>query len=329
MNTKIEWADKVWNPVTGCEKISSGCRNCYADRMAKRLAGRYGYPPSPDQFSVKVHNKKMLDPTRWKKPRRIFVCSMGDIFHDDVPDGAITWMFWVMGHAPQHTYMLLTKRPKRMNEWFKKWTDRFDRNMHMEPILARGPEEVRKKHKCGRAHLFADMIEMWGQPPEGAAYPTYDWMSGMISWPNILPNLHIGVSVEDQKTADERIPLLFDTPAAIRFVSCEPLLEEIDLSGFLTMGTNCSCGGRRNTKDGCKGKMIRCNEGTVSLDGVIVGAETGPGARYMDPRWARNILRQCKNARVPFFFKKMTNNDPIPKDLLVRQYPGDIDVLYA
>lgn len=118
--TKIEWAEKVWNPVTGCTKISPGCQHCYAERMSKRLAGRFGYPAG-NPFAVTLHPERLDEPLHWRKPSRIFVCSMGDLFHDDVPDRFIDQLFWEMGHTHQrHTFLILTKRPERMRDWLLK-----------------------------------------------------------------------------------------------------------------------------------------------------------------------------------------------------------------
>ena len=120
MATKIEWCQETWNPITGCTKISEGCKNCYAERMAKRLAGRYGYPPKPKQFKVTLHRDKVGLPTKWRKPRMIFVCSMGDLFHDEVEFGTIHHVFQTAADYQRHTFIFLTKRPHRMLE-FTKW----------------------------------------------------------------------------------------------------------------------------------------------------------------------------------------------------------------
>src|SRR3990167_5603914 len=164
--TKIEWAEKVWNPVTGCTKVSEGCRNCYAERMSKRLAGRAGYPE--DGFKVTPHQDKLGETFHWRKPSRVFVCSMGDLFHKYVPDTFFAAVFSVMAQASQHTFLVLTKCPERLHSILMNW--------------------------CA-----AGLTLRSGYGP-------------------VLPNVWLGVSVEDQKTADERIPLLLQTPAAKRFV---------------------------------------------------------------------------------------------------------------
>lgn len=164
-DTKISWCDKTWNPITGCTKCSPGCVNCYAERMSKRLAGRCGYPKE-NPFAVTFHPDKLQEPMKWHKPSRIFVCSMGDLFHEQVKDEWIDAVFMTMDLSRRHTFMILTKRPERMREYLS-----------------------------GRTHI----IRM--------VYP--------------LPNVWLGVTVENQEQADKRIPFLLDTPAAKRFVSVE------------------------------------------------------------------------------------------------------------
>lgn len=241
--TKIEWTDKTYNPITGCTPVSEGCRNCYARRMAKRLAGRCGYP-ADDPFRVTIHQNRIAEPLRWKKPKHFFVCSMSDLFHEDVPFDVIDRIFAVMALTPQHTYQVLTKRPERMLKFFAEWS--------------------------------------------------------------ALPNVWLGVSAENQKAADERIPLLLKCPAAVRFVSAEPMLGPVDLYFGDNMTpdedsgvgcTPCDFGGKRHQHyigEPC-GRWI---------DWVIVGCETGPGAWTMELNWARALRDQCVAARVPFFFKR-------------------------
>ncbi len=240
--TKIEWAEKVWNPVTGCTKISSGCKNCYAERMSKRLAGRAGYPE--DGFKVTLHPDKLEEPLRWKKPSRIFVCSMGDLFHEDVPFAFIDRVIDTIYKCPQHTFLILTKRPHFMKEYF---------------------EQI-----------------------------------------GLRNNIWLGTSIEDQKTADERIPLLLQTPAAKRFVSYEPALGPVDFTNIMPVSL-------RPTHphdplmfyDALRGHCKASdNIGLPKLDWIIMGGESGPGARPMHPDWARSVRDQCKAAGTPFFFKQ-------------------------
>lgn len=228
MPTKIEWTEETWNPVTGCTPVSEGCENCYARRiMANRLRGRFGYPLDKP-FGVTVHHKRLNWAGRWRKPRRVFVCSMGDLFHARVPPGFVVCVLDVIRENPRHTFLLLTKRPRVMCSWL---------------------EEFQK-------------------------------MSGRLS------NLWAGTSAENQRRADERIPWLLKTPAAVRFVSLEPLLGPVDLRPAFNGTYDAKCGTEKRR-----------------LDWVIVGGETGPGARPMRPAWVRSIRDQCKSANVPFFFK--------------------------
>jgi protein gp37 len=222
--TKIEWCDETWNPITGCTPISAGCKNCYAARMAKRLAGRFGYPKDEPFRPGTFHRDKFSQPAKWKKPRRIFVCSMGDLFHEAVAWSAKESAFAVMAAAPWHTYMVLTKRPEEMLKFID------------HPQFEAGP----------------------------------------------FPHVWLGVSVENQAAANERIPILLEIPAAKRFVSCEPLLGPVDLEEYLYPPV----------------------VDVEPPDWVIVGSETGPGARQMHNKWAARIRDQCRATETPFFFKK-------------------------
>lgn len=272
MATKIEWTNETWNPVTGCSPISPGCDHCYAARMATRLAGRCGYPAAPDQFRVTMHPERLLEPLRWRKPRRVFVCSMGDLFHEDVSDKNIDHVFWAMDQSAAkwentgfggHTFQILTKRPERMLERVTAWQD--------------------------------------GNRLAGV----YDYL---------YPHLWLGVTAEDQQRADERIPLLLQTPAAVRFVSCEPLLGPVKFSGYeLSASAQANPAGppSYNKHDYLTGyvglvdhKLKGAGYHGPKLDWVIVGGETGPGARPMNPDWARSLRDECKAAGVPFFYKK-------------------------
>ena len=299
--TKIEWCDESWNPLSGCSAVSDGCRYCYAERMAHRLKGRHGYP-GEKPFAVTFHRDKLKEPRHWRKARRVFAVSMGDIFHDEISDGLIMWLFWEMAHNWNQTFLVLTKRPRRMLDWFEKWSNAFEEG-DFDPRLAKGPDAIRKAHKARRAHLFADMLDLWGEPPEGCGFPFYDWMEGIVTWPRTFANIHLGVSVENQKAADERIPLLLKTPASVRFVSCEPLLGFVNLEKidgrefeFDVISALVKSGPRRNT--------IRQ---FPALDGVLAGGETGPGARPMHPTWIRSLRDQCLEYDTPFFFKQWGN----------------------
>ncbi len=260
--TKIQWCDEVWNPVTGCTPVSEGCRNCYARRMAQRLRGRYGYPKD-DPFKVTLHPLRLDEPMGWRKPRKIFVCSMADPFHKDVPFDYLEKMHRFMWHAQQHTFLLLTKRPGIAREF----------------------------HDYIRAKPFTFLTE------QGKYWP--------------LPNVWLGVSVENQETANERIPMLVEIDAALHFISYEPALGPADLEKYLLACDDCGNRGSAalfGNRPGsghnlCQDACIKRGE-SPALDWVILGGESGPGARPMDVQWARTIRDQCVEAGVPFFFKQ-------------------------
>ncbi|WP_395705181.1 DUF5131 family protein [Rhodococcus ruber] len=242
--TGIEWTDATWNPVTGCTKMSPGCDHCYAESIAHRFAGTKAYP---NGFEVTLRPERMGQPLRWRRPRRVFVNSMSDLFHQDVPDEHIARVFAVMSVARRHTFQLLTKRHARMRSLLN--STEFQRAV---------------KHEA----------RAYDRSPLGPA---------PIQWP--LPNLWLGVSTENQKWADTRIPALLSTPAAVRFISAEPLLGPIELRCLLDW---------RETGDAYP----------ASLDWVIVGGESGPGARPMHPAWVESLRDQCVRADVPFLFKQ-------------------------
>lgn len=244
MATKIEWTDETWNPVTGCTPISTGCRNCYAARMAVRLAGRYGYA-AEDPFRVTLHPERLGQPRGWKKPKRIFVCSMGDLFHCEIPRAFRERVMAEIVLCRRHQFLVLTKRNVAMAQWAREEEDRcFDR-------LDR-----------------------------------------------IFPNLWLGVTAENASEAQRRIPDVVCSHAAVRFVSCEPLLGpgvERHLAG---------------------------------VDWVIVGCESGPGRRPMELEWAINIVLHCQEKGIPVFVKQVpldgrVSHDPNewPEALRVREYP--------
>lgn len=278
MPTKIEWAEGAWNPVTGCSPISEGCRNCYAERMSKRLAGRCGYP-ADDPFRVTLHPHKLDEPLKWKKPRRVFVCSMGDLFHEDVPDEFIARIWGIMANCLNHTFQVITKRPHRMMEWLSRVKD----------------WEGWKTHN--------------GEPPNVCAYGGSGIIVGYNMWP--LPNVWLGVTAENQQMADERIPILLETPAAGRLVSVEPMLGPVDLRKLplgpnghgLDFKLNALTGWEIGYDERTEKPKVCRNDEFGRLNWVICGGETGPGARPMHPDWVRSLRDQCKEAGVPFFFK--------------------------
>ena len=261
-NTKIEWADATWSPIMGCTPVSSGCKNCYARRMMCRYKSRKGWPESPGM--VTLFPERLQQPFNWKKPRRIFVCSMGDLFHDDVSFEYIAAVFGAMAANPQHTFLVLTKRWQKMARFFRisasfKWTAAVE---WADSLLSHETQI----HPDGSGPIHCK----WGPNPSAP-------------WP--LPNVHLGVSVENQETADERIPALLRTPAAKRFVSYEPALGPVDMQYAAFNGAD----------------SLTSMEG---INQIICGAETGPGARTMDLDWARSVRDQCAAADVPFFFKR-------------------------
>jgi len=247
--SKIEWTDATWNPVTGCTQVSPGCDHCYALTLAERFRGTPGHY-FEQGFDVVLRPDKLDQPLRWTKPRRIFVNSMSDLFHADVPDEYIAKVFAVMALAP-HTFQILTKRHARMRALLTSQAFMLAVSIHV---------------RLGQTGTFED-----------------------VRWP--LPNVWMGVSVEDQKWANIRIPALLDTPAAVRFLSCEPLLGPVQLGHDL-----------------------------VGLDWVIVGGESGRGARPMHPDWARTIRDDCASAGVAFHFKQWgewVTEDQAPEDAIL------------
>lgn len=282
--TGIEWTDASWNPVVGCSLVSPGCTNCYAMGQAARIVRCSQGLKRPSTYDGTVESVKgrpvwtgkvalaseatLTQPLRWKRPRRIFVNSMGDLFHEDVPDAWIDRVFAVMALAPQHTFQILTKRSARMR------------------IYVTDPATVRRVYDivCDLSLEQAANVILLARPEHAAhAPPGRHILLGV--WP--LPNVWLGVSAEDQRRADERIPDLLATPAAIRFVSAEPLLGPIDFG---------------QAQDG-----LPINAWLTWLDGldwIIVGGESGPNARPMHPDWARSIRDQCAAAGTAFFFKQ-------------------------
>jgi protein gp37 len=268
--TSIEWTDATWNPTRGCSRVSEGCRNCYAERIAARFSGLRmktvakdvgavtrvsvdgefsGFAeqtPSGPRWTGKVEliPEKLDEPLHWKKPRRVFVNSMSDLFHESLPFHAIDDVFDAMLRADQHTYQILTKRPQRMYKYFDSTGN--------------------------RAEYLAKHRGIW-----------------------------LGVSVENQETADDRIPLLLQTPAAVRFVSYEPALGPVDFEAYVWRG--CIASKEEHEKEHAGG--LWCDE--RSLDWIIVGGESGPGARPFNLEWARSAIAQCEAAGVACFVKQL------------------------
>jgi protein gp37 len=258
MATKIEWTDQTWNPVIGCSKVSQGCKFCYAERIFPRAYG------NERKFTdVVLHPERLGHPHRWRKPQRVFVNSMSDLFHEDVPFEFVDKVFAVMALVHWHTFQIITKRPERMLKFFS---------------------EVIEGHVGDRVAFLMDQPD-WLQLPRGRAFNRT-----FAEWP--LSNVWLGVSVENQQTADERIPKLLNTPAAGRFVSYEPALAPVDLQAI-------------QMPDGDQLGNSLYNIGTDSgIDWVIAGGESGPSARPSHTDWFRLVRDQCVKAGVPFFFKQ-------------------------
>jgi protein gp37 len=275
MPSRIEWTTETWNPTVGCDKISPGCKNCYAIREARRaaynpkLAHIYQDVVTPKgeplnwTGEVKLIPERLELPLRWRRPRRVFVNSMSDLFHEALPDEAIDRVFAVMALCPQHTFQVLTKRAERMQAYLLSTTT------------------------VGRFFaLCAQVVDGIGTVK---AVHHGDGFHGLK-----VPNVWLGVSCEDQKTADERIPWLLKTPAAVRFLSLEPLLGPVDLDKVFWRERCHNC-------QECAGNYPRDH----GIDWVIVGGESGPGARPCNVQWIRDVVRQCREASVPCFVKQM------------------------
>jgi protein gp37 len=268
-NTSIEWTEKVWNPVRGCSLVSAGCTNCYAMKQAHRFSSNpeqpyWGLTKMTSHGPVWNGNISMVPsalglPLSWGKPARIFVNSMSDLFHDDVPFDFIAAVFAIMGHTTRHTYQVLTKRPQRMLDFFN-WA------LEDEDAFSAGDRIM---------NFWPESVPWVAQQRENG--PGYDNCGPL--WPH--ENVWLGVSVENQEAADERIPLLLQAPAALRWLSCEPLLGPIDLF-----------------------RVPSEAQLTGGINWVVVGGESGPGARPMHPFWAQSLRDQSKNLGIPFFFKQ-------------------------
>lgn len=282
-NTKIEWADATVNAINGCSVTSPGCTHCYAMKLAgtrmKTHPTREGLTVESKagpvwKGEVRLHEPALLQPLSWSKPRRIFWNAHGDPFHPAVPDEWIDRIFAVAALTPQHTHMILTKRSKRMREYFTK---------------VRVCDGV-----CDSMSIVWDVAQNMA-----IEHGLLDRYQPTI---RVLPNVWLGVSVEDQTRADERIPDLLATPAAVRFLSCEPLLGEVDLT---RIDFGCEHLDALAGYSSLKGSESDLNDiGNDGIDWVIAGGESGPGARPMHPDWARSLRDQCAAAGVPFHFKQ-------------------------
>jgi protein gp37 len=294
--TSIEWtrgddgtAGATWNPVRGCRKISPGCKHCYAETFAERFEGVAGHPYELG-FKPRTVPDALDAPLRWKRPRRVFVNSMSDLFLEDFSNEYIAAVFGVMAAAPQHTFQVLTKRAKRMREWFE-WV------------------ASNAASRCSEAAVWATTVdEMFPEQLSDVPAP----------WP--LPNVWTGVSCEDQPRLIERVEDLRHIPAAVRFMSLEPLLGPLDFEvdpdatsrrlGVLTCPVCRGWGGSLtslvpdvNGNEQMK-DCTHCRSSGCAIDWAIIGGESGPGARPFDAVWARSIVAQCRLGAVACFVKQ-------------------------
>jgi len=302
MTTNISWTDETWNPLVGCSKISAGCKNCYAESASKsaRLQQFSQYQTVKDwDGTIEFVENQLLKPLSWKASKKVFVCSMSDIFHANVEDEWLDKIFAVMAIASQHTFQILTKRPERMQEYLSY------------------PKTLQRIGTW----IAADLKSHYGLV--GLNHSVFD----KFRLP--LPNVWLGTSVENQKAADSRIPSLLMTPASVRFLSCEPLLEAIKIEDYL----------RPDTEE----------LGHPGIDWAIVGGESGTGARPCHIDWIRSLVQQCQKTETAVFVKQLgavpiktetyivdvatTNHqlklkdrkggniDEFPEDLRVREFP--------
>lgn len=279
MGTKIPWCDETINPIKvkgggyHCTKTSPGCDNCYAEKINSRFGNQRPFDNSPVEFEL--DKSVLLKPVTWRKPKKIFIQSMGDVFHENVPDSFIKEILFYVWYNRKHTFIILTKRPERIAG-----KGQCSNCGYLAPV---GDEEPCPN--CGRTER--QMRE--------AGFGTHQ-----RDWPK---NLWIGVTAENQVMADLRIPILLSIPAAVRFVSVEPMLGHINIAGYL--GWN----GLRRMGDGLLYRWA-----APKIDWVICGGETGPHARPMHPDWVRNLRDQCQAAGVPFFFKSWGEWAPVQRN---------------
>ncbi|MBK8260209.1 MAG: phage Gp37/Gp68 family protein [Nannocystis sp.] len=300
--TSIEWTEATWNPVRGCSRVSRGCENCYAEGVARRFAGvgqpyeglvrigKDGKAKAQWNGVVRVVSEHLADPLHWTRPRRVFVNSMSDLFHEALPFETIAAIFGVMAASPAHTFQVLTKRPERASEFFA-WAKARARD--------ESPSDV-----CLYEALMANPWE-----PRMVSLGL-DHRDEEVEWP--LPNVWLGVSVEDQATADERIPHLLACPAAVRWVSYEPALGQVDFSRFMWPVNSSWPSNFRSPEEAraAGASVTRHRQALVSahavfLDWIVVGGESGPGARPFDIVWARSVITQCREAGVACFVKQL------------------------
>lgn len=318
--TEIEWTDATWNPITGCSVTSPGCTNCYAMKLAgtrlKHHPSRLGLTTDTKagpvwNGQVRFNEQWLTQPIEWKEPRCIFVCAHGDLFHENVPDVWIDQVFAVMAVAKRHTFQVLTKRSARMRAYLT--SD--DLNYRISAALGTllDGDWVWKAGKPHRKRIEELIEKFLGHGVDRHGDTVYH------DDPMPLPNVWIGVSAEDQTRADERIPDLLNTPAALRFVSIEPMIGPVDLTRLRPPGStwlDCLTG-REHI-----GPSVMT--GGRRIDWAIVGGENGQ--RFMHPDWARAVRDQCAASGTAFFMKQMggarkAKMPQIPDDLMIREFP--------
>lgn len=341
-------AGQALHAARGCKEKSRGCGDatgggCYAARLAAtRLKNMPQYRTLPASDGSTQPLARMTDagprwtgevrlflgeldkPPRRRNPTTWFVADMGDIGHEKVPDGFLLHLFEMMANAQSQRFLLLTKRPERLADWLAKWADAIT-GEPLEPQLVEGPEATREAHPSPRGQMFAEYLELMGDPPAGCAYPTFDWLEGMRRWPPywFLPNVWLGVTAEGRKEFLERVPQLLRldadraAPGGIRcagfWVSVEPQVGDVgDVMEYLAPAVDseyfagpCEHG---------SGLWTRCGEGCdhrrPGLSWVVQGCESGPGARPFEPAWAVSLHEQCQLAdqkpgnRVTYFYKQ-------------------------
>jgi protein gp37 len=292
-NTHIEWTDATWNIITGCSVVSAGCKHCYAMKLAET---RLRHHPSRAGLTVETkagpvwngevrfNPQWLTQPMDWTRARRIFVCAHGDLFHEGVQDAWLDQIFAVMAVSPQHSFQVLTKRPERMLQYMQRLGERNQAQGYLHEALK------------------------WAMGYDNPRRPAVN----LQAWP--LPNVWLGVSVEDQAAANERIPFLLKTPAAVRWISAEPLLGPVDLT---TIEFRNAFGNMEmwDALDlhlfGDEDEVVDADGCSAVIDWVVAGGESGRGARPMHPDWARSLRDQCAKAGVAFLFKQWGSWLPI------------------
>jgi protein gp37 len=329
--TKIQWTEATWNPLRGCSRVSQGCVNCYAEAVASRFSG----PGQPYERlvdgkgrwngAIRLVPQKLREPLCWTKPRMVFVNSMSDLFHPAVPDDYIAAVFAVMAACYHHTFQILTKRPQRALEWFR-WLEAEARALPFSELSEKADSG------CFRGYILHDCWVKAGLPAQRDVRRSRGLREvDADAWP--LRNVWLGVSVEDQATAEERIPYLLEAPAAVRWVSYEPALGPVDFTRIPEEELGLQYNALRGVLSSAP-----LDTGGTTLDWIVVGGESGPGARPFRLDWARQVIRQARGTDCRVFVKQLGARpwdgsplalsdskggemDEWPEDLRVREWP--------